>query len=114
MNWTELAKIWNLSDAKLQTRNYKLLFPVRGLPDAKGLYYTRNYVKPQWLYDAYTTYLPFKLPLPLDEANSVSEKEIGGEEYPKFLRGQWPTSFWTKTQCKIFTSSKGSNLRSLR
>ena len=36
MNWTErLAKIWNLGNAKLQTRNYKLR--VCGLPDAKGL-----------------------------------------------------------------------------
>ena len=49
--------------------------------------------------------------LPLDKGNSDSGKEIGDEEYPKFLRGQWPSFFWTKwTQSKIFPSSKGSNL----
>ena len=39
MNWTErLAKIWNLGNLKLQTRNYKLRFAVsQEKPDAKGL-----------------------------------------------------------------------------
>ena len=39
MNWTErLAKIWNLSNVKLQTRNCKLRFAVyHEKPDAKGL-----------------------------------------------------------------------------
>ena len=44
MNWTELngterlAKVWNLGNAKLQTRNCGLWFAVCGVPDAKGLY----------------------------------------------------------------------------
>ena len=39
MNWTErLAKVWNLGNAKLQTRNCGLRSAVCGLPDAKGLY----------------------------------------------------------------------------
>ena len=38
LNWTErLAKIWNLGNAKLQTRNCKLQTAVCDLPDAKGL-----------------------------------------------------------------------------
>ena len=38
LNWTErLAKIWNLGNAKLQTRKCKLRFAIWGLPDAKGL-----------------------------------------------------------------------------
>ena len=40
LNWTErLAKVWNLGNAKLQTRNCGLPSAVCGLPDAKGLYY---------------------------------------------------------------------------
>ena len=43
MNWTErLAKVWNLGNAKLQTRNCGLWFAVCGLPDAKGLYYLKQ------------------------------------------------------------------------
>ena len=39
MNWTErLAKVWNLGNAKLQTRNCGLCFAVCGLRDVKGLY----------------------------------------------------------------------------
>ena len=40
LNWTErLAKIWNLGNVKLQTRNCKLRFAVsHEKPDAKGLY----------------------------------------------------------------------------
>ena len=40
MNWTErLAKIWNLGNVKLQTRNCKLRFAVfHEKPDAKGPY----------------------------------------------------------------------------
>ena len=38
VNWTErLAKIWNLGNGKLQTRNCNLQFAVCGLPDAKSL-----------------------------------------------------------------------------
>ena len=41
MNWTErLAKIWNLGNVKLQTRNCKLRFAVsHEKRDAKGLNY---------------------------------------------------------------------------
>ena len=39
LNWTErLAKIWNLGNVKLQTRNCKLRFAVsHEKPDAKGV-----------------------------------------------------------------------------